>query len=182
MVVTLKQVESVPSAYPTAEVYPHRHTGEFALIEGDADPVDAMVWARIEAYCAHRWTPRAVVWTVEGPGQWEPPLVPAELDTVERWTGDAWEPLTVRASPYGGLIFDGAGPYRVTATVGGGDVPQAVAEAFRRLHEYSRGIAEQFRDSAAMRSSGETEMVAGWAGKALQLSGAADLLRPYRRP
>lgn len=182
MAVTLKQDEGIPAEYPDVGVYAHRNVGASAPLEDDAHVAEAVIWQRIESYIAHRFTPRAVVWTIEGPGQWEPPLVPATLGTVERWTGDAWEPLTVRPSPYGGMIFDGAGPYRVTATVGGGDVPQVVAEAFRRLHEYSRGVAEQFRDSAAMRSSGETEMVAGWAGKALQLSGAADLLRPYRRP
>ena len=36
----------------------------------DAD----MIWQRIEAYIAHRWTERDVTWIVEGPGEWHPPL------------------------------------------------------------------------------------------------------------
>lgn len=78
-------------------------------------------------------------------------------------------------------MLAGAGLYRITADVGAGPVPPDVTEAYRRLHEYSRGIAEQFRADAAYRSGFDAEIVAGWTGKALQLSGAADLLRSYRR-
>src|SRR3546814_4587644 len=76
--------------------------------------------------------------------------------------------------------------YRFTATVGEGgspapEVPEAVQEAWRRLHEYSRGIAEQFREDASHVREEETETISGWTGKAIQICGAADLLRPYRR-
>lgn len=181
MAVTLKQMEDIPASYPVMELYAHRNTGNFALMEEDAVIDPALIWQRIEAWTSHRWTPRSVVWTVEGHGEWDPPLIPATITLVEVWEMGAWSEITLNPSPYGGYEFMGDGPYRITATVGGGDVPEVVQEAFRRLHEYSRGIAEQWRGDAAYRQSGDTEMVTNWTAKALQLSGAADLLRPYRR-
>src|SRR3546814_16627069 len=79
-------------------------------------------------------------------------------------------------------MLPGCGPYRFTATVGEGgspapEVPEAVQEAWRRLHEYSRGIAEQFREDASHVREEETETIRGWTGKAIQICGAADLLR-----
>ncbi len=65
--------------------------------------------------------------------------------------------------------------------VGGGDLPTAISEVFKRLHEYTRGINDSFKNETAMRQSGTTEMVANWTGKAMQLSGAGDLLRNCRR-
>jgi hypothetical protein len=58
-----------------------------------ADNLDAerAAWARIEAYTAVRYTSRTIVWVVEGPGDWEPPLRPATITTTERWTGSAFE-------------------------------------------------------------------------------------------
>jgi len=177
MAVTLKQVEAIPASYPDVTPF-----DRFGYIEySDAPTNEAQVWQRIEAYTAHRWTARSVVWTVEGCGAWEPPLTPATVTLVEVWEMGAWSLTTPIPSPYGSYEFAGDGPYRVTATVGGGDVPAAVQEAFRRLHEYTRGINDSFKNETAMRQDGDTEMVTNWTAKALQLSGAADLLRPYRR-
>ena len=175
----LHEVEAAPAAYPVVAVYPHRHYETPLPEQAVVDP--AIVWRRIEAHVAHRWTTRTVVWTVAGPGEWKPRLTPATVTSSERWTGAEWAAVTLAASPLGGLELPGDGPYRITATVGGGTVPEDVAEAFRRLHEYSRGIAESFRDELAMVEVPETTYAASRAGKALQLSGAADLLRPYRR-
>lgn len=168
----LKQIEAIPATYP--DVSPWMNV---ATDPADAPVVSDQVWARIESYIAHRWTPREVVWTVEGEGEWVPPLTPATVTASEKWESGAWVTVTLPDGPCG-YELPSDGPYRITATVGGGDLPPAVGEAFRRLHEYTRGINFQFRNEAA--SAGE-DGVRGWAAKGLQLSGAADLLRPYRR-
>ena len=57
---TLKQDEAVPT-------YPATPTG---LSTAAAAINASVIWSRIEAYVWTRWTSRAVVWTVEGPGEW----------------------------------------------------------------------------------------------------------------
>jgi hypothetical protein len=180
MAVTIKQTEAIPESYPDVDQYAHR-AGELWEADDDTNEVNASaIWQRIEAYTAHRWTARAVTWIVEGIGEWTPPLTPATIQTVEIWTGTEWETVTAPDSPLGGYWLSGEGPYRFTASVGGGDVPEAVQEAYRRLYEYSKGITNQFRGDAS-HAGGDGGPVYGWAAKSIQLSGAADLLRPYRR-
>lgn len=176
MVETLKRDEASPASYPA------KPSG----LSDAADALDAgMIWHRIESYVAHRWTARAVVWTVQGTGDWQPDLTPATVSAVERWTGAAWDAVTLDPSPLGGYRLDGA-TYRVTASVGGATVPPAIEGAYRRLAEY-------FAESAGHHGAGRYEVQIGtelresfdrspaWVARALQLSGAADLLRPYRR-
>lgn len=178
MAVTLRQDESLPASYPSVTPYPHWPIYPWQDAELDPD----LIWQRLESYIAHRWTPRAVVWTIEGPGEWIPPLTPIVGSIAwELWNAaNGWEAATVDPGPLGHCL-EASGHYRATASVGEGDPPEAVLEAWRRLHEYTRGIAEQSRAGAAFVQSGESEMTRGWTAKALQLSGAADLLRPYRR-
>lgn len=177
MATTIKQIEAIPETYP--DVTPLDRLGRIDEVQ-DAPVIAAQVWQRIEGYIAHRFTPRAVVWTVEGEGDWTPPLTPIASLTAEMWEGGAWVAVTLPEGPYG-YSMPSDGPYRISATVGGGDVPAAVSEAYKRLNEYTRGINDSFKNEAAMRQAGDTEMVANWTGKALQLCGAADLLRNYRR-
>ena len=182
MAVTLKQTEAIPGSYPAV-------TG-LSVAAAALDP--AMIWQRIESYIAYRWTARAVVWTVEGPGEWEPPLTPATIATVEVWGGAAWGTAAPDASPLGGYDLAACGPYRITATVGSGTPPAAVTEAFRRLAEYSVEIGKDSMVSGhpshishdidiggAIKESYTRS--ANWTARAMQLSGAADLLRLYRR-
>lgn len=177
MAETMKQTEALPAEYPTVTAYAHR---DESLLPDDVEIDASIIWQRIEAYIAYRWTPREVVWLVEGEGDWTPPLTPATITASEVWESGGWSTVTLMEGPYG-YDFAGDGPYRITATVGGGELPEAVEEAFWRLHEYSVGIAGSFREEPAFRNTGDTEIVSNWTGKALQLSGAADLLRPYRR-
>lgn len=166
MAETVNQFEGTPEDYPTA--------GDDAL------------WQRIEAHCAQRWTPRQVVWTVDGPGPWRPPLGPAEIVASEVWQGGAYEPVTLEASPLG-VHLPLRGPYQITCTVGADNAaPAAVLEAFDRLKAFASAdhgglpgvmsyslntgtISENFRRNPA------------FMARALEMSGAADLLRPYRR-
>ena len=175
MAVTLKQAEAVPGESPL----PH-----LPLSHAASDLNRGAVWARIEAYTVHRWTPRAVVWTVEGPGDWVPPLAPATVATVEVWTGTAWTEAFPAASPLGGYVLACEGPYRITAEVGGGDVPAAVQEAFRRLAEYMAEGAGRGGASSEKTSVGPVDIEVSrnpaWLARAMQYSGAGDLLRPWR--
>ncbi len=176
MAVTLKQVEALPDDFPDG---PGGLSAAALALDGDA------IWQRIEAYVAHRWSPRSVVWTVEGEGDWEPPLAPAVVQSVEVWEAGAWVASVSIPSPYGGLCLLGDGPYRITATVGGDDVPAAAQEAFRRLAEYmaegeSNPGASSYKIDLGQLSE-SVERAPTWLARALQLSGAADLLRPYRK-
>lgn len=177
MATTIKQTEAAPEEYPPA---PTMNAAATAL---DA----ALIWQRIEAYVAWRWSERAVEWIVEGPGQWEPPLSPATVTKAEIWRGDAWEELTLPAAPLGGFLLSGDGPYRFTATAGeeDADVPVSVKEAYRRLAEYSaqsrgKAGARSERIGAGSISLSHTRS-ASWLAQAMENSGAGDLLRNYRR-
>lgn len=176
MAETISQVEAIPASYP---VITERANG--GTLPGDTLPDSDQIWQRIESYVAHRWTAREVVWIVEGEGHWKPPLTPATVSTVEVWENLAWVETTPPASPYGGYEFPGDGPYRITASVGSGTPPAAVIEAFQRLHEYTRGIVEAFKNEPAFTGDETAQVTRNWTGKAMQLSGAADLLRNYRR-
>jgi hypothetical protein len=181
MAVTLKQTENPPASWPFVS-----RLSEAAL----AVPQFAL-WSRIEAWCSHRWGARPVVWVVEGPGAWEPPLTPAAVSATEKWDGAAWVADSPPDSPYGGYDLPSEGPWRVTAIVGDTVVPEAVAEAFRRLAEYvSDGMTLGLRDGhsgarSVSYSVGElTESFTrdpNWMARAMINSGAGDLLRPYRR-
>lgn len=172
----LERDESEPASYPTAP-------GGLSAAAAALDP--SMIWRRIEGYIAHRWTARAVTWTVEGPGCFGPNLAPATIDTVEIWENYLWSSVTLNPSPRGGLILPGSGPYRFTCTVGGGTVPADVNEAFRRLAEY---MSQPENHPGASRVSvdigGATvgkSRDPRWLARAMDNSGAGDLLRNYRR-
>ena len=167
MAETVNQQEAIPEAYPT---------------EGD----DA-IWQRIEGWCAQRWTPRQVVWIVDGPGAWKPPLAPYNITSTEIWQDGEYQAVTLEASPMGGLYLSRYGPYRLTATVGADNpAPAIVMQAFQRLKGFAEAdhgglpgassygvttgqISENFRRNPA------------FMARALEMSGAADLLRGYRR-
>lgn len=182
MAATLQQNEAIPESYPAA---PGGLSVEAASLDA------ATIWQRIEAYIPRRYTTRQVVWIVEGPGEWVAPLAPATMTSAEVWRNEAWEALTLPLSPMAGYMLPGEGPYRITADVGVGPVPAAVNEAFRRLAEYCADIrdAAVTRDTAGVSkhdfSIGQlSESVTrsqAWAARAMENSGAGDLLRPYRR-
>jgi hypothetical protein len=164
---TLAQTEGTPEAWPDLE-----------LSEGVSA---SAVWQRLEARMAHRFAPRPVVWIVRGPGWWRAPLGPVVEIGFEGWA-EGWQPVEVRAGPLGWYV--GHGEHRATATVGAGPVPEAVIEAARRLGGY---LAAQDRpgitqwseaiDGASAQAARPKEHMA----RALDQSGAGDLLRPWRR-
>ncbi len=177
MIDLLKQIEETPDAYPDAPS--GLSTGAAAL---DA----AMIWARIESYTAYRFTVREVIWIIEGStgAVWSAPLTPVVSQVAEFWIDDGWEPITLLNAPVG-ICLQGAGFYRITAQVGAGDVPAPVNEAFRRLAEYLADDPGTAGASSTSVSIGPIEESLNrnpaWVAKAMQYSGAGDLLRNFRR-
>lgn len=175
MAVTIKQIEGPADDYPTP---PEGLSTAAAALE------PALIWQRLEAWIAWRWSVRDAEWIVEGCGEWAPPLTPVTIATTERWAGEAWEAVELPPSPLGGYVLPGVGPYRFAGTAGADDdVPVAVLEAYRRLAEHTAAISYE---GAGLRSENVPDI---WQGeydqraraRALQDSGAADLLRTYRR-
>ena len=172
----LKRDEAIPASYPAV---PSGLSTAAAALDSD------MIWARIESYIAYRWTDREVVWTVEGGGDWASDLTHATLRATELWQSNAWAAVTLEPSPLGGLCLPGAGPYRFTADVGSGTVPAVVDEAFRRLAEYMAETEDHPGSSGYKVNIGPVDIEETrsptWMARAMQNSGAGDLLRNYRR-
>lgn len=179
MATTIRQLEMAPDVT--------------LAIPGFSGPTDA-VWQRLESYIAYRYSARIVTWIVEGPGEWSPPLAPWSIDdpsNISAWSHRAqdWELFTPDMSPLGGFYFRHSGPFRVTATVGINPPtlpPDAVTEAARRLACYmaanpgNPGVtSESITIADALTQA--TRRDANWLAMAIQNSGAADLLRPYRK-
>lgn len=171
---TISVIEGKPTAYPM----PSDLSTAAAALDSD------IIWQRIEGYIAWRFSPRTVEFIVEGPGDWAPTLKPVTLATAEEWRGENWVSTTLAPSPLGGYILKGCGPYRFSGTLGAGiEVPPIVDEAVRRLCEYFAALGFE---GVGLRTETVPEI---WSGehdnraraRALQDSGAADLLRSYRR-
>lgn len=173
----LRQAEHEASQYP---VITGLSTAAAAL-----DP--AMIWSRLESWTAHRWGLREVGWTVEGPGYFNPPLVPATITAAELWDGEAWQTVTLTEGPLGFELEPGV--YKIIAEVGTLEAPPAaVSEAFRRLAEYvadDAGMAAGAHRQGVNLGNGLSFDLArspDWIAQALHKSGASDLLRRYRKP
>lgn len=165
MAETIRTIESAPTLYP--------------------DPaIPDWVWERIESWCNTRWTPREVVWLVQDCGDWTPPLAPATITKVESWSGD-WAEVHPDTTAFGAIPLAGDS-HRVTALVGADNpAPAAVIEAAKRLAVFAEQIAEQAGITTYSTSIGPINET--WRrsqnamAQAIQQSGAADLLRPYRK-
>lgn len=171
MIEVIAQFELEPASWP-------------AITGITGDPLK-VAWQRVESHIARRFAERTVTWLLESAGgEWAPPLQPVQSLTAKRWDGSGYDTVTLASAPGGYRVL--AGRYEITAQVGDGPVPAAVAEAVKRLAEYyatHSGLPAGLRTYSAQagqlseRPSGD----ANAAGKALQYSGAADLLRRYRR-
>lgn len=178
MTYLVKENEAIPANYPSAP---------FGLSSAAAALSAAMIWQRIESYIRERYTEREIVWIMRGNAydEWSPPLSPITSHTAEIWRDGAWVSVTLPSSPIGyELPCDGT--YRVTAQIGGGTVPEGVTEAFRRLAEYMADDTDRAGVSSYSVNMGGAiqesySRNAAHAARALQYSGAADLLRTIRR-
>ncbi|MDF1628098.1 MAG: hypothetical protein P1U84_17580 [Parvibaculaceae bacterium] len=178
MIDLLAQSEAIPSAYPAVP-------SGLSSRASDLDP--AVIWGRIEAYTAHRFTPRAVAWTIRGCAgeEWTPPLTPLVSHSAERWWDAQWTAVDLLPGPLG-LCLPSDGTFRITGQLGGGPVPAPVSEAYCRLAEYLADTDDRAGVSSyGMRMGGEMSEEyrrdPKWIARAMDLSGAADLLRPYKR-
>ncbi|MFG6508284.1 MULTISPECIES: hypothetical protein [unclassified Sulfitobacter] len=177
MIDVIKQFEAKPLAYLAA---PSGLSTAAAAIDHN------MIWARIEAYTAWRFTKREVVWTLIGNGgdQFNPRLTPVVSREAHVWRDETWVSLTLIDGPLG-IILPSDGTFKITAQVGGGIPPAPVLEAYRRLAEYlsdDPGTAGASSTSVAIGPiQEELERNPSWVAKAMHYSGAGDLLRPYRR-
>lgn len=177
MVDILKQEESAPASYPAV-------TGlSDAALALDPDAI----WQRIESYIAHRFAAREVVWTIEGveDDALRFPLTPVASMTAEKWEAGAWVSVTLSEGPMG-YVLPSDGSFRIAAQVGAGPVPAAVTAAFQRLAEYSadteeRAGATDYSVNLGGAIQENFSRYPSWLARAMQYSGAADLLRPYRR-
>lgn len=167
MIRAIKQTEGVPVDYPA--------------VEGVEGAALAAAWQRVEHFIAWRYSPREVVWRVSScAGEWSPPLAPIVSITAQQGSEPAYVPET---GPMGGYVLRD-GDTVLTATVGAGPAPAVVLEAVRRLAAYNV-TADQIPAGVTRFSSGSfnasvrREDIA--PARAMVNSGAADLLRAYRR-
>lgn len=172
MTETRSQIEAAPALWPAV-----------SGVTGDAL---AVAWQRVEHFIAWRFAARVVTWRVDSDGaDWQPPLRPVSAVTAKLWTGAAFETVTLDLAPDGWAMP--CGQYEVTATVGAGPVPPAVAAAVQRLAAYMAAGstlpagARSYSANVGQLSETITADPAA-AARALQNSGAADLLRNFRRP
>jgi hypothetical protein len=128
-VTTVKTIEGTPETRPSI-------TLPFSYLDLNAAGREA-VWQRIEAWVAYRWGSRSCTFIVEAGGSrraWRQPLHPFVVETVEAWTGEAWEAVTLAPDYAGGVVLGYADAYRFTGILGTDDTPPAdVVEAYRRL-------------------------------------------------
>jgi hypothetical protein len=150
----------------------------------------AFIWHTLERRIAWRWAAREVVVVLEGgPGPFDPPLRPAQIDLAEAWNGDEWEAVTLAPTPRGGVHLSSRAPYRITMTAGDTDAPpDLMLEAYRRLAEYLGEVENEPIPAGAESYSidlggvKESTRLDPWRrARALDMSGAGDLLRVYRK-
>jgi hypothetical protein len=190
MPTTLTIEEGSPSSYPAISLEDLTPISFAPVADEDASVRFArLAWQRIEGYTAFRWCARSCVFVIEGTGEWNSPLKPFTATNYELWADSAWVAASFAPSPLGGVVLDGAEMFRVTGQLGSTTPPAQVIAAVRRLAEFLEGAdnvsaSERCVTRQSVSFSGlsfELERPANWMGKAMQQSGAADLLRPYRR-
>jgi hypothetical protein len=138
----------------------------------------AVIWDRLEAFTNFRWSTTVMDFVVNPDHQvmWHPPYLPFVVDLVNGEPADPDE--------FGAVEL--AGRSTVRATIGGGDVSEAVKAAYRRLAEYfavrDEMPAGAQRYAVSIGDISETISKRGdHMARAMQNSGAADLLKKYRK-
>lgn len=143
------------------------------------------IWSRLELWCGYRWQARSFSAVICGPGEWSAPVAPVTYADVEIWRDDHWELSELRPGPLG-LEF-GSGTFRVTGTAGDDQSPGADAvEAYRRYAEFlaetgKRPGYESWSLSVEGAFSLNWKRERNALAKGIYGSGAADMLRQYRR-
>ena len=155
---------------------------------------DEALWRRIEQYIVWRWGERTVEWIIQGQGLFMPPLKPVTITVIERFNdygcpaypASAWIPQTPMRTPFG-VNLQLPAFYRIQGTAGQNvPPPDDVLEAYTRLAEYVASV----KDDGRVGATSVTDTVPGVTltvhrpvqslSRALEYSGAADLLKAYR--
>lgn len=167
----LDEREAVPAAFPG---YPSWLSPDAMAIPQEA------VWGRIESWITRRYPVRSATWIISGCGEFVPRLMPAVLTLAEQWDdrNSVWTAFTPTQGPIGLCLDDGT--YRLTFDVGEAAPPGDVMEAVARLAEYWTETADDAGLLSVTDGDYSATRSANAVGNALQLSGAADLLRRYR--
>lgn len=160
--------------------------GTWPAVTGVTGDLLAVTWQRIEHYISRRFAARPCVWTLTtSGGDWQPPLGPVSAMSASWfiWRG-GWDPITITRGPFGFALP--CGTLMLECSVGVAPVPAAVSEAVRRLAAYLQAEGEgpagarSYSANVGQLSESVSRDPAHMA-RALQNSGAADLLRPHRR-
>lgn len=182
MIEVTHETEGVPASWPAKPSGLSTAADEYPA---------AFIWHQLERRIAWRWAERTVEWIIEGgPAAFDPPLRPATFTATEVWNGEEWEAVTLAPTPRGGVFLSSAAAYRITATVGDTDPPpELMMQAYVRLAEYLGEVENEPAPAGAQSHSidlggvKESTRFDPWRrARALDMSGAADLLRVYRRP
>lgn len=143
----------------------------------------AVIWGRIYEYIAYRWGKTTISWRVQGCGEFVPRVTPCVVDDIFYWTSTGWNMVTLPDGPMG-IDMPADNIWKIDATAGGDvlAVPAKVARAYILLAEYMAsaksipaGVASVTSGALGIRFQRDA------AARALQNSGAADLLRSYRK-
>ena len=148
-------------------------------LSDDAAAIEpAVIWDRLEAFCNYRWSETVMEFVVapDHPVMWTQPYLPSVVDLVN---GEPAEP-----DEFGAVRINGRS--KVRATIGGAAPSETVLAAYRRLAEYfavrdempagAQRYAVSIGDISETISKRPDHMA-----RAMHNSGAADLLRKFRK-
>ena len=137
-----------------------------------------VIWDRLEAFCNYRWSETVVEFVVNPPCEieWQPPYEPFTVDLVngEAASPDDFEAVTLTER------------CKVRCTIGGADPSETVMAAYLRLAEYM-AATDDAPNGASRYSIDIGDISESWSrkadhmGRAIHNSGAADLLRKFRK-
>ena len=155
--------------------YPAKPSG----LSTDAEAIDAaVIWDRLEAFTNYRWSTTEIEFVVNPDHeiQWKPPYVPFGILEVN---GEPADPDT-----FGAVTLRNRS--KVLVTIGGATPSPTVNKAYRRLAEYfavrDDMPAGAQRYSVNIGDISETiSKRSDHMARAMQNSGAADLLRKYKK-
>ncbi|MEQ9260938.1 MAG: hypothetical protein RIG84_17765 [Roseovarius sp.] len=159
----------VSVAYPDA---PEGLSTEAAAIPA------AVIWDRLESWTNYRWSETVTDFVVNPPCEvkWQPPYAPFVVDSVD---GE-----TATIDGFGQVILRSKSVVR--CTIGGATPTETVNAAYIRLAEYMAatddapgGVSRYSIDVGDISESWSRK--ADHMAKAIHNSGAADLLRRYRK-
>lgn len=148
-------------------------------LSDDAAAIEpAVIWDRLEAFCNYRWSETVVEFTVNPPCamQWQPPYVPFVVDLVN---GEAATP-----DDFGAVALSSRS--KVRCTIGGETPSETMLTAYRRLAEYF-AATDDTPGGVSRYSFSVGDVSENWSrradhmARAIHNSGAADLLRKYRK-